>query len=155
MRDDDTATGHAPPDARKPPPRTIRPKPPQPSLAGPAGFGPLSWFILFLLLLWNLWSLLPKQPMEVTLPYTAFIAQVNEGNVASVRIAGDAITGSFVHPVTWPPPAQQPGQKGSEATKENKPAAGQPPSAQKQNSPRPATYSTFSTMFPRSSTFLR
>ena len=145
---EETTPGQSPPDLRRPPPRTVRPKPPEtPS----AGFGPLSWLVLFLLLLWNLWSLLPKQAIDVTLPYTAFTAQVNDGNVANVRIAGDAITGTFVHPITWPLPTQPLQQQSTDVKKDTPSAGGQPSSRSTQQSsepPRPLTYSTFRTMFP-------
>jgi len=116
----------------------------------PSGFGPLSWLVLFLLLLSNL-SIVPLQPIEVTLPYTAFIAQVNDGNVSNVRLAGDAITGAFVHPITWPPPTSPLQQQSTDVDKDKQLAGGQPPSTQNLNSfesPRPMTYSTFRTVFP-------
>lgn len=148
---DHSPTGQPPSDTRKPPPWTVRPKPPQPPPAG--GFGPLSWLILFLLLVWNLWSLLPKRPTEVTLPYSAFVTQVTDNNVANVRIAGDAISGAFIHAITWPPPSQQhTEQKSTDATKNASPTDDQSPAAAKPKSaespPKPTTYSTFSTMFP-------
>jgi cell division protease FtsH len=111
---------------------------------------PLSWLVLFLLLLSNL-SIVPLQPIEVTLPYTAFIAQVNDGNVSNVRLAGDAITGAFVHPITWPPPTSPLQQQSTDVDKDKQLAGGQPPSTQNLNSfesPRPMTYSTFRTVFP-------
>jgi cell division protease FtsH len=131
----------------------MRPRPPEKSAAGPAGFGPLSWLILFVLLLWNLWSLMPKQAMEVALPYSEFVAQVNDGNVASVQMAGDVIKGTFVHPIIRPSPPspQPPQQKNNDASKEQQPAGDQKPSTQNPHSsesPQPATYSTFTTMFP-------
>jgi cell division protease FtsH len=130
------------PDERKPPPRTGRPRPLGPP--APAGFGLFSWIILFLLLVWNLWALRPKPTAEVALPYTAFVAQVNDGNVSNARIVGEAINGTFVHPIPWPPPA--PAQKGNEATSGDRPAPqGQQPSAKPE---KPEAYSTFSTTYP-------
>jgi cell division protease FtsH len=153
----DARTDASRPDERKPPPRTLRPKPPQPPAQGPTGFGPLSWFILFALLLWNLWSFLPKATAEVTLPYTAFVAQVSESNVASVRIAGEAISGTFVHPVRWPPsadaqePSHDAAQRGDQPPAHETPPDKQPTPARQTSSDqqKPATYSTFRTTFPR------
>jgi hypothetical protein len=78
----------------------------QPPAPKPARIG-LSWWLLALALLaWNLVTLLPRGQPEVTIPYTIFVAQVQAGNVASVRVNGGQITGRFVHAFHWPPPSQ-------------------------------------------------
>jgi cell division protease FtsH len=96
---------------------------------------------------WNLWSFLPKPTPEVSLPYTAFVAQVNDGNVSNVRIVGEAISGRFVHPISWPEATTPTDQKAGDTTKEGskKPAGTGNQTAGQQ---KPATYSTFRTTFP-------
>ena len=41
----------------------------------------------------------------VPISYRSFIEQVQAGNVRSVSAAGRAISGTFKHPVTYPPTA--------------------------------------------------
>jgi cell division protease FtsH len=43
----------------------------------------------------------------VTLPYSAFRAQVRAGNVQSVTITGQDVQGAFIQPVAWPPAASR------------------------------------------------
>jgi cell division protease FtsH len=114
-----------------PPPRS---RPPQPPGARQQRLSPLSWLILLALLAWNLWILLPKSTSQVALPYSTFVAQVDAGNVASVKITGEAITGTFVRAISWPPPAKTSGAQGDGAAKAG---AG-----------TPSSYSAFSTTFP-------
>jgi cell division protease FtsH len=75
---------------------------PGPSQPGPGSFVRLYWVVLAALLGWNLWSFLPRGSLSVTLPYSEFVAQITRGNVASVHIVGEAITGKFVQAVVWP-----------------------------------------------------
>jgi cell division protease FtsH len=53
----------------------------------------------YLLITW----LLPDQKQRLEIPYTAFRAQVEAGNVAEVMSRGDIIQGTFKQPVTYPP----------------------------------------------------
>ena len=125
-------SSEVPRERKLPPPRNLRPKPPGgPAGPGPTRLSPISWIIFVLLMLWNLWSFVPRSTPEVALPYTAFVAQVGAGNVSSVRIVGEAITGGFVHPITWPEPAKAADHQSSGGTTST-----------------PATYATFSTTFP-------
>lgn len=80
------------------------------------------WWLLFIgLLAWNIFSFWPKQNFEAYIPYTVFLSQVRQGNVASVEIVGDQITGSFEQPVVWPPPA--PADTSAQATASPQPTA--------------------------------
>lgn len=80
------------------------------------------WWLLFIgLLAWNIFSFWPKQNFEADIPYTVFLSQVRQGNVASVEIVGDQITGSFEQPVVWPPPA--PADTSAQATASPQPTA--------------------------------
>ena len=137
IHDSHPATGERKP----PPPRMLRPKTPQGPSAGQPRPSPLFWIIFFLLMAWNLWSFLPKPTSEVALPYTAFVAQVNDANVSSARIVGEAISGTFVHPISWPEPTNATDQKAGEAPK----SSSEKPATDQQ---KPATYSTFRTTFP-------
>ncbi|HEV7138516.1 MAG TPA: ATP-dependent zinc metalloprotease FtsH [Steroidobacteraceae bacterium] len=139
---------------------------------GPPPFriGPLSWLILALLILWNAWAFMPHKKIEVAIPYSEFVSQTASGNVKAVTITGAAITGSFAHPLTWPPPKAQPtsgsGSKGKPATQGNAAGHGKPtakganpaesppeflaPSRTNARSPsaRPQHYSRFDTTYP-------
>jgi cell division protease FtsH len=135
-------------DQRKPPPRTLRPKTPQETKPGPPRISGLTWLVLMLLLAWNLWSFLPRSTPDVALPYTAFVAQVGDGNVAKVTIAGDAIKGTFVHPITWPPASTAADHTG--AAKPTPARGGSPDGAASQGgeSQTPQNYSGFTATFP-------
>jgi len=61
------------------------------------------WVLLSLaLIIWNIFALWPKTHPEVSIPYSAFLSQLQASNVAKVHISGDEITGSFVKPIQWP-----------------------------------------------------
>jgi cell division protease FtsH len=87
-------TPPTPPD-RQPQPDRQQPKP------SPWG---LIWWILFgVLLAWNFVLFLGPHPgASQSIPYSTFLAQVRDGNVAAVHIVGDQITGSFVAPYSEP-----------------------------------------------------
>ena len=100
------------------------------------------WLVLLALLVWNAVTFLPAPRPEVNIPYTTLLAQVRGGNVAKVRIVGDAISGSFVKPLQWPQPTPDTTPS---------PASGSPapqPPAQPAAAP-PATYTAFTTTFPQ------
>ena len=80
----------------------------------------LWWVMLLGLMLWNVISLWPRATPTVTLPYTAFLAQVRADNVARVRLAGADISGDFVKPVRWP--------ESTPSTPSSTPPPSQPPS---------------------------
>ncbi len=96
-------------------------------------FGPWFWWtLLILLLIWNLFAFWPGaggSPIAANIPYSEFVKQVNEGNVARVEIQGDAIQGDFATPIPWTPTEDNPwqrlasGQTTPEATPEATPAA--------------------------------
>ena len=75
------------------------------------------WWILFAVLLaWNVLSfLVPRGPATITLSYSAFLTQVQDGNAESVTIAGQSVTGKLKQaipvPGGTPVPAATPGQK--------------------------------------------
>ena len=57
-------------------------------------------------MIWNVWSFLPKQTLQLALPYSSFVGQVAGGNVSQVRIVRDDITGTLVQAIVWPEPAK-------------------------------------------------
>lgn len=64
------------------------------------------WLVFLLVLVLNYIVMRVFYPGEndpVTIPYTAFKAQVEQGNVTSIYSQGDRIEGRFVKAVTWPP----------------------------------------------------
>jgi len=92
------------------------------------------WLVtMVLLLFWNIVAF-PRPVTQVTIPYTTLLAQVRAGNVTSVHITGDDVSGTFLRPYT--PPASAPGSTASPT-----PAAGASPEPQ-------MTYTNFDTTFP-------
>jgi cell division protease FtsH len=125
----------------------------------------LWWAILLGLLIWNMLTFWPARRPEVEIPYTTFLSQVKTDNVASVHITGDAITGVFVRPFSWPPAGTTGAKTASEAPTSPAPTTGrsdkgtQPVDTSKQApvtrpAPTPAggpvtrTYKAFRTTFP-------
>jgi cell division protease FtsH len=102
----------------------------------------LWWLMLLGLMLWNVISLWPRARPAVTLPYTAFLAQVRADNVARVRLAGADISGDFIKPVRWP--------ESTPSTPSSTPPPAEAPSgAPVQPGPTtPTTYKAFQTTFP-------
>ena len=107
------------------------------------------WLVLLALVVWNVFAFLPSRRPEVTIPYTAFLAQVQDGNVSHVDIVGSEITGTFVKPVLWPQPAATAtaasSQTGSQAAATATVAATATAAAP---TPTPQLYPTFTTTFP-------
>ncbi len=65
------------------------------------------WFLLALLVNFVVARyLLPGPAGPTTVPYTLFKEQVAKGNVQEIHSRGDAITGRFKTPVTYPPAGQ-------------------------------------------------
>jgi cell division protease FtsH len=87
-----------------------KPEPP-PDLKQALRTNGLWWAILLGLLIWNMFIFWPVQRPEVEIPYSTFLSQVKTDNVASVHITGDAITGLFVRPFSWPPAGRATGTK--------------------------------------------
>jgi cell division protease FtsH len=92
------------------------------------------WLIsMTLLLVWNLFAL-PRPVTQVTIPYSTLLAQIRTGNVASVHVEGDDITGAFRTAYAVPSPAPS-----AVASAAAAPA-----------SPKPqVTYTNFETTFPQ------
>jgi cell division protease FtsH len=100
------------------------------------------WLVLLALLVWNAVAFLPAARPKVNIPYTTLLAQVRGGNVAKVRIVGDAISGSFVKPLQWPQPIPDTTPSPASGAPASQPP-GQPAAAP------PATYTAFTTTFPQ------
>jgi cell division protease FtsH len=94
------------------------------------------WVVLLGLIVWNVYLFLPKSQPEASIAYSTFIDQVNAGNVSSVNISGDQITGTFVKPYTFPPTTPVPGATAAPGV-----------SGQVAATPVP-TYTQFTTTFP-------
>jgi cell division protease FtsH len=66
---------------------------------------PSLWALLGLLLVLD-WALVlayqPSPVTRVTVPYSYFVSQIQDGNVASVTAQGSAIQGTFRHSITYP-----------------------------------------------------
>jgi cell division protease FtsH len=90
-------------------------------------------FTMALLVVWNVFTF-PRTAVQVTIPYSTLLAQIRAGNVASVHVTGDDVTGVFRQPYAPPSPAPSPG-----AT----PAPAASPL------PKPQTYANFDTTFPQ------
>ena len=108
-----------------------KPKPRIPQLPGWVW-----WVILAFLIAWNVGLFKLGQPSEADIPYSTFIAQVRAGNVETVEIMGDQISGTFVHEISLPESGVTVAQTASSS----------PPST-----PTPAAlYTDFRTTFPES-----
>ena len=90
------------------------------------------WILLGGLLVWNAITFLKGSPAQVSIPYSTFMDQLQAGNLTSVKIQGNQITGFLSSPLSWPQPTP-----GATAT-----AAG--------SQAQPKTYSEFKTLFPDS-----
>ncbi|HVC33716.1 MAG TPA: ATP-dependent zinc metalloprotease FtsH [Chloroflexota bacterium] len=74
------------------------------------------WVLCAVLLAWNVLSfLVPHGPATITLSYSAFLTQVQDGNVEKATIAGQNVTGQLGKaipvPGATPVPAATPGQQ--------------------------------------------
>lgn len=116
-------------------PPSNKPTPPQrPRIS------PIWWVILIALFIWNVWTLLPQQQQEISVPYTAFVSQIKNGNVKDVEIDGSQISGDFksgLHASDLIPPDQL-------AT----PLPTSQPNSASQATPTPELYTAFTTTFP-------
>jgi cell division protease FtsH len=94
-----------------------------------------AWWLIWMvgLLVWNIIAF-PRPSASVTVPYSTFVAQIRAGDIATVHVTGDNISGTFAHPYT--PPA--PRATGSPAAHATSAPVKHPP----------ATYHDFSTTFP-------
>ena len=61
------------------------------------------WILLIGLMIWNGITYLSLASPEVEIPYSTFIDQVKAGNVSTVTITGNEITGGFIKPFNWTP----------------------------------------------------
>jgi cell division protease FtsH len=95
-----------------------------------------TWWLIWtgLLLIWNIFSF-PRPSASVAVPYSVFLADVRTGDVKTVHITGDSITGTFAHPYV-PPAPQATGSPAAHATSGPVPA------------PAPS-YNAFTTTFPQ------
>jgi cell division protease FtsH len=102
------------------------------------------WVAMLVLLAWNISFFWPQGQPEASIPYSTFLQQVRAGNVSSVHISGDEITGKFVKAMPWPQPtpSPEPAQVTSSDTSSTAVSSPQP-------TPTAApTYSEFQTTFP-------
>jgi cell division protease FtsH len=93
---------------------------------------------------WYIAVLRPKAHPAVNIPYTAFLAQVQSGNVANIRIVGDAITGSLVKPVPLPVSKDE-STASAPSNPKNSPTR---PLSDQSSLAAPSTYTEFQTTFP-------
>ena len=109
----------------------------------------LFWWIASLLLFFRyLSSLWPHSQSRAQIPYSAFLGQLEDGNVARVHIAGDTIEDEFSKGVLWPPAeAASAPTPPSAPTTPAKSAPPNPPPKRPQTEPRVANRE-FSTTFP-------
>ena len=144
------------PPARGWPPAPTRPAsgPAQPSPPGPGrGFrlpGWVWWLVFGLLMLWNLTLFLPVSTPSASLPYSEFLTQAQQGNVAQVQFNGQALSGTLHHAIVWPPAGgatatTTPSASGAPATAAPSAAGGVALPATTQG---PTTYQDFSTIMP-------
>ncbi len=74
------------------------------------------WIIMFVLLVWNFWNFWPNTQAVANIYYSTFVDEVRAGNVQTIQIEGNQITGKFIHAIPWPPsPGATPNTAGSPA----------------------------------------
>jgi cell division protease FtsH len=96
--------------------------------------GRIWWAVFAVLLVWNVLAFFGSAASSsVEVPYSAFFAQVHEGNVDQVTINGQAVSGTFRLAIPWPPASASPGPAASSAVS--------PASAS-------LTYTSFTTILP-------
>src|SRR6266536_262975 len=106
----------------------------------------VTWIVILIFFsVWYIVVLWPKAQPAVNIPYTAFLAQVQSGNVAKVRIVGDAITGSLVKPVPLPVSKAET-TASAPSNPKNSPATR--PLSDQSSSAAPSTHTEFQTTFP-------
>jgi cell division protease FtsH len=93
---------------------------------------------LAVIVVWNLVVLLPSSPASAEIPYSEFVTQASNGNVATVRFDGQTVTGTFARPILWPPPPDGSAQ----------PSPGASPGSEAPAAAAPVSYQTFSTVVP-------
>jgi cell division protease FtsH len=115
------------------------------------------WIILVAMLAWYVYALWPRSNVQAQIPYSIFLAQVKNDNVAKVHIVGDSIDGEFVKPVVWPPPTAQAAAPVSaqpsatpKASTQARPEASPAPKSETAEPapPPPQQYRRFHTTFP-------
>ena len=96
------------------------------------------WWLIgtVLLLVWNIMTL-PRPGAAINVPYSAFLAHVRTGDVTTIAVTGNSISGTFAHP--YAPPTPTPTVTGSPAARTT---AGQAT----RSAP---TYNEFTTTFPQ------
>jgi cell division protease FtsH len=85
-------------------------EPPQNDTSAKRGRGTW-WVILAALVIWNVLAFWPRPSEQLWLPYSTFLAQAQAGNIGTVSISGDHMTGTFVKPIRNPdakPPTSGP-----------------------------------------------
>ncbi|HYN88315.1 MAG TPA: ATP-dependent zinc metalloprotease FtsH, partial [Ardenticatenaceae bacterium] len=95
--------------------------------------------LLGILLLWNAWSYFPRSVPRVDLPYTEFVRQAEAGNVATVEIVGQLVTGTFKEAVPW--------SEAQAAAADPQPPANRPAPTPARGEEAP-TYTAFTTTLP-------
>ena len=95
---------------------------------------------------WDLVLFWPRSKTEVSIPYSAFLAELRTDNVTRVHIVGASITGAFAKPVLWP---EQKKSQASEQRRCSKTASPTPSATKAQQHSTPAhPFSAFETTFP-------
>jgi len=99
-----------------------------------------TWWVVWivLLLIWNIFAF-PRPTAQAAIPYSTLLAQIRAGNVTSVHITGDDITGTFRRP--FAPPSPAPSSIASPAPAPSGAASPKPQTA--------VTYTDFDTTFPQ------
>ncbi|HEY6364616.1 MAG TPA: ATP-dependent zinc metalloprotease FtsH [Candidatus Binatia bacterium] len=106
----------------------------------------VTWLVILTFFsVWYIVVLWPKANPAVNIPYTAFLAQAQSGNVAKVRIVADAITGSLVKPVSLPVSKQE---TTASAPSNPKDSPLTRPLSDQSSSAAASTYTEFQTTFP-------
>jgi len=103
-------------------------------------FSSLWWLVMLVLIIWNVWTIWPEISHEIVIPYTAFVNQIEAGNIQEVQIDGAQISGTF-----------QQGLSASDLVPPDQlaiPSETPAPLSPAQASSSPQLYTSFTTTFP-------
>lgn len=103
------------------------------------------WLVSLAVLIWYVAGMWPRSQTKARIPYSFFLAEVQDHNVSRVRITADVIEGEFVKQIIWPPEASptEPSSKAAPPPSQSPP--GMSGSAEEQST---TAYSEFTTTFP-------
>jgi cell division protease FtsH len=106
------------------------------------------WWLLALLIVWNVIIFWPQAPQQVSLSYTDFLTQLNDGNVTKVVFQGSQITGILAEPIADPAAVATATAEAPATATAEAPATASAPTTAPAGNASLQTYTHFETMLP-------